>query len=300
MQSLNDDSTHRAKRDGFGEGTSGRTLANLTARLKQKWATANSGWLAASLELPLLTAARLRACGRGPTKTRGVKKVPHSPPSAGAVAMGWFCFQMLCPPKHNHPDETSFPKWWLRKYAQSQQNWFRKLTEGPLLLSDFQLTPAVTTSFSFPGSLAASTFVNFFCFQLFFHDTGSDSLNGWGSPMNLTSTSHSHALFLESGLGLGLVLIISRSNAVTVSGLSLKKARSLLLYTLGTSELPWIWSSYPAGEATWRRGYLRTTCRWRGPAISLTTRDNQQDKERNSSAGPSPDWKTVGKSKLLF
>lgn len=36
IHSLNDDSTHRAKRDVFGEGTSGRTLANLTAQLKQK------------------------------------------------------------------------------------------------------------------------------------------------------------------------------------------------------------------------------------------------------------------------
>lgn len=35
IHSLNDDSTHRAKRDVFGEGTSGRTLANLTAQLKQ-------------------------------------------------------------------------------------------------------------------------------------------------------------------------------------------------------------------------------------------------------------------------
>ena len=36
IHSLNDDSTHRAKRDVFGEGTSGRTLANPTAWLKQK------------------------------------------------------------------------------------------------------------------------------------------------------------------------------------------------------------------------------------------------------------------------
>lgn len=36
IHSLNDDSTHGAKRDVFGEGTSGRTLANLTAQLKQK------------------------------------------------------------------------------------------------------------------------------------------------------------------------------------------------------------------------------------------------------------------------
>lgn len=36
IHSPTDDSTHRAKRDVFGEGTSGRTLANLTAQLKQK------------------------------------------------------------------------------------------------------------------------------------------------------------------------------------------------------------------------------------------------------------------------
>lgn len=35
IHSPNDDSTHGAKRDGF-EGTSGRTLANLTAWLNQK------------------------------------------------------------------------------------------------------------------------------------------------------------------------------------------------------------------------------------------------------------------------
>lgn len=36
IHSPTDDSTHRAKRDVFGEGISGRMLANLTAQLKQK------------------------------------------------------------------------------------------------------------------------------------------------------------------------------------------------------------------------------------------------------------------------
>lgn len=35
-------------------------------------------------------------------------------------------------------------------------------------------------------------------------------------------------------------------------GLTLKKAWPLLLYTLGSSELPCKQSSYPAGEATWK------------------------------------------------
>lgn len=54
------------------------------------------------------------------------------------------------PPQHIHPYEISSPKWWFRKYAQSQQKWFRNLLEGPLLFSLtsslHQLSYAASTS----------------------------------------------------------------------------------------------------------------------------------------------------------
>lgn len=83
---------------------------------------------------------------------------------------------------------------------------------------------------------------------------------------------------------------------VTVLGWSLQCARPLLLYILGASELPWMWSSYPAGEwETW------------GPHADREAKQScpphewhQQDKERNHPAEPSPVWRRWGKASCCF
>lgn len=149
-----------------------------------------------SSEQPVRT-TRMRG---GPSGTGGVKKAPHSPPSAGAVVMGW-CFQMLCPPRHVHPHETSFPKRWFRKMLRAHRTGagrFWKALSFPACLPAYthhhrQLQlPKVS-----PWQLLLLLTI------VFFLGTGSDGLLPGGPPVNHTSTSCPGVAPLpESGLGL--------------------------------------------------------------------------------------------------
>lgn len=99
---------------------------------------------------------------------------------------------------------------------------------------DFQLTPAITSSFHFPRSLAASTSANHcrcpVALPLTAHYSGPPR-----HPVHHTSPLHAilPSPLPEPGLGLRC---FNQEREGEVLGLSLKKAWPLLLDTLGSSE----------------------------------------------------------------
>lgn len=176
----------RGKEDVFGEGTSGRTVANLTAWLEPKWATANSVWGAASWGAPPL------GCSL-PETTGGEGALP----SAAAPGQDSSAFRCSAPSTHP-PLQDQFPQMMAQKIC-SEPEVVQEASRRPSISQfDFQLTPAIRSSSHFPTSPAASTFANDCCFPVTLVLT---SLLLWGAPResHLRFMPSCHSPFLNLG-----------------------------------------------------------------------------------------------------